>query len=102
MIKIIKKKIVVVDHLKIFDLNIVGINGTIKIISTSKTIKIMAIKKNCIEKGIRAKLKKLNPHSNGIAFSRNLFLFFEIDIEINIKIIVTVNEVKIIKKKIKI
>lgn len=65
-------------------------------------MKIIAIKKNCMEKGIREKLKKLNPHSNGIIFSRNLFLFLEIVREINIKIAVTVNLVKIDINKINI
>jgi len=60
-------------------------------------MKIIAIKKNCIENGIRAKLKKLNPHSNGIVFSRSLLLFFDTINEINIKIIVTINLVKIVK-----
>lgn len=80
---------------KIFALNIVGIKGTIKIISTSKMIKIIAIKKNCIENGSRATLKKLNPHSNGVIFSRNIFLFLEIKIEIDTKIKVTKKLVKI-------
>lgn len=97
-IKINKKITIVFVHLKMLDLNILGINGTIKIISTSKMIKIIAIKKNCIENGIRAKLKKLNPHSNGIIFSRSLFLFFETKREIVIRIKVTVNLVKIEKK----
>lgn len=89
-------------HLKILDLKIVGIKGTIKMISTSKMMKIMAIKKNCIENGIRAKLKKLNPHSNGIFFSRSFNLFLETTREINIKTIVTINLVKTKKKIIKI
>lgn len=81
-------------------MNSLGIKGTIRIISTSKIIKIIAIRKNCIENGIRAKLKKLNPHSNGIIFSRSLLLFLETRIEIVIRIKVTVNLVKIEKKKI--
>lgn len=80
--------------MKILDLKIVGISGTIKIISTSKMIKIIAIKKNCIENGIRAGLKKLNPHSNGINLSRKFFLFFEITIEIITSINVTIKQVK--------
>lgn len=63
-------------------------------ISTSKIMKIIAIKKNCIENGIRAKLKKLNPHSNGIIFSRMLFLFLEIIKDRVIRITVTINLVK--------
>lgn len=38
-------------------------------ISTSKIKKIIAIKKNRIEKGIREEFKGLNPHSNGDNFS---------------------------------
>lgn len=52
-------------------LKIIGI-GIIKVISTSKTRKIKAIKKNCIENGDREKNKGLNPHSNDEGFSRSL------------------------------
>lgn len=69
-------------------------------ISTSKIMKIIAIKKNCMENGIRAKLKKLNPHSNGIIFSCILFLFFEIIIDKLIRTRVTVNLVKATNKNI--
>lgn len=48
---------------------IVKIIGKIKAISTSKIRKIIAIKKNRIEKGIREELRGLNPHSNGEIFS---------------------------------
>lgn len=81
-----------------FALKILGISGIISTISTSKIMKIIAIRKNCIENGIRAELKKLNPHSNGICFSRNLFLFLEIKIDKIIKTKVTVNLVKIDKQ----
>jgi len=37
----------------------------------SKTIKIMASKKNRVEKGTRAVLLGSNPHSNGEDFSRS-------------------------------
>jgi len=40
-------------HLIMFLLKIVGISGKIRAISTSKIIKIIAIKKNRIENGIR-------------------------------------------------
>jgi len=40
-------------------------------ISMSKTMKIMASKKNRVEKGIRAVLLGSNPHSNGEDFSRS-------------------------------
>lgn len=48
-----------------------GITGKIKINSTSKIRKIIEIKKNRIEKGRRAESLGVNPHSNGLAFSRS-------------------------------
>lgn len=39
----------------------------------------MAIRKNRIENGDRGNEIKSNPHSNGINFSRQFFLFFEIE-----------------------
>ena len=45
-------------------------------ISTSKIKKIIAIKKNRIEKGRRADLLGSNPHSKGDLFSRSLIIFF--------------------------
>lgn len=44
--------------------------GIIRVISTSKIKKIIAIKKNCMENGAREKNWGLNPHSNGDNFSR--------------------------------
>lgn len=52
-----------------FDLLIVIIIGRIKAISTSKIKKIIAIKKNRMENGIRDEFKGLNPHSKGEVFS---------------------------------
>lgn len=78
---------------RLVEKNVVN-NGKIKAISTSKIMNKIAIKKNRIENGICAELKKLNPHSNGIIFSRQFFLFLEkVDIII-IKIILNVNIVK--------
>jgi hypothetical protein len=48
----------------------IGINNTISI---SNTMKIIASKKNRIEKGIRAVLLGSNPHSNGDDFSRSVY-----------------------------
>lgn len=50
------------------------INGMGKriVISTSKMRKITAIRKNCIENGVREKYNGLNPHSNDDGFSRSL------------------------------
>lgn len=45
--------------------------GRIKAISTSKIKKIIVIKKNRIEKGIREEFIGSNPHSKGDDFSRS-------------------------------
>jgi len=57
----------------------IGINRTISI---SKTIKIMASRKNRKENGIRALWFGSNPHSNGEAFSRFRWSFIEVMYEI--------------------
>lgn len=49
---------------------IVGI-GIRRTISMSKTMKIIASRKNRVENGIRAVLLGSNPHSNGEDFSRS-------------------------------
>ena len=56
---------------------VIGI-GNRSAISTSKIMKITAIKKNRDEKGSRAEFLGSNPHSNGDLFSRSSFIFFEI------------------------
>ena len=58
--------------------------GKIKAISTSKIRKIMAIKKNRIEKGVREDLKGVKPHSKGDSFSRSIIIFFEREDDKNI------------------
>ena len=50
--------------------------GRIKVNSISKIRKIMAMRKNWIEKGKRADLIGSNPHSKGEGFSRSLNSFF--------------------------
>lgn len=88
-----------INHFIVFLLRKVGIKGIKRAISTSKMIKIIAIKKNRIEKGMRAELKKLNPHSKGLHFSRQLILFFETILEIIInkraiaKLVNNINEI---------
>ena len=52
--------------------------------------KIIAIKKNRIEKGIREELKGLNPHSKGDSFSRIIEDFIDKKEEI----IITIKEIK--------
>jgi hypothetical protein len=51
--------------------------GKIKAISTSKIKKIIAIRKNRIEKGNREEFIGLNPHSKGDNFSRSIIFFFD-------------------------
>lgn len=71
----------VVVQIIIFDVLNDTIIGKIKAISTSKIKKIMAIKKNRIEKGRREELKGLKPHSKGESFSRSLTFFFASKVE---------------------
>ena len=68
-------KFVYVQIIKL-DIFKVMIIGRISAISTSKIKKIIAIKKNRIEKGKREELNGVNPHSKGESFSRSLFFFF--------------------------
>jgi len=89
-------------HLTIFLLKIVGIKGKIKAISTSKIIKIMAIKKNRIENGIREYEKKSYPHSKGLNFSRQFKVFFDKEMEINVKPSLSIIREKAIEIKINI
>lgn len=51
--------------------------GIINTISTSKIKKMIAIKKNRREKGIREEDLGSNPHSNGDLFSRSVIDFFD-------------------------
>lgn len=74
----------------------VKIIGKIKAISTSKIKKIIAIKKNRIEKGNREEFNGLNPHSKGEIFSCSKKFFF---LRIEDKNI-TINEIKKIIKEI--
>lgn len=67
--------------------------GKISAISTSKIKKIIAIKKNRIEKGSRAELIGSNPHSNGDDFSRSTITFLA---RIDARVITTLLIIKII------
>ena len=64
-------------HALMFDECMVIGMGNNKAISTSKIIKITAIRKNRDEKGSRAEFLGSNPHSNGDLFSRSSFIFFD-------------------------
>jgi hypothetical protein len=58
---------------------VIGI-GSNRAISTSKIMKITAIRKNRDENGSRAEFFGSNPHSNGDLFSRSSLFFFEISV----------------------
>jgi len=67
-----------ITHDLIFDvIMVIGI-GSSSAISTSKIIKITAIRKNRDENGSRTEFFGSNPHSNGDLFSRSSLIFFEI------------------------
>lgn len=72
----------------------IKIIGKIKAISTSKIKKIIAIKKNRIEKGRREEFIGSNPHSKGDVFSRSFIDFLE---RVEAKYITTIAIIKIIK-----
>lgn len=57
--------------------NLVNEIGKIIEISMSKIKNIIAIKKKCVENGLRAEFIEENPHSNGVFFSRLIFDFFD-------------------------
>lgn len=63
-----------------FDVIIVIGIGSSSAISTSKIMKITAIRKNRDENGSRAEFLGSNPHSNGDLFSRSSLIFFEISV----------------------
>jgi hypothetical protein len=76
--------------------------GRIRAISTSKIKKMIAIKKNRIEKGRREEFIGLNPHSKGESFSRSEIFFFPKIVEraITIKAIIKIIQAIINKFKI--
>lgn len=76
--------------------------GKIKAISTSKIRKIIVIRKNRIEKGIRDEFIGSNPHSKGEHFSRSLKGFFDNSEAKIITIIAIKNVIKDIIDKRKI
>jgi hypothetical protein len=63
-----------------FDVSMVIGIGNSSAISTSKIMKITAIKKNYNEKGSRAEFFGSNPHSNGDLLSRFSLIFFLIKV----------------------
>lgn len=59
----------------VFDTLVKIPSGNNKATSISKIRKIKVVKKNRIEKGLRAFLKGEKPHSKGVIFSRSLLDF---------------------------
>lgn len=88
------KRFKVKNILSIFDSSIILIVGIINTISTSKIKKIIAIKKNCKENGIRALVLGSNPHSKGEFFSLSEKVFFETIFRITKSKIIIVNDKK--------
>lgn len=70
-INLVLVHIIILEYLKI------KIIGKIKAISTSKIRKIIAIKKNRIEKGKREEFIGSKPHSKGEDFSRSIKAFLD-------------------------
>lgn len=83
---------------KAFENSMILIIGIKRVISISKIKKIIAIKKNCKEKGIRALVLGSNPHSKGEFFSLSENVFFDNKLIIITKTII----IKIVIIKIKI
>ena len=80
VIKITMKVIMVIDHELKLDLCRFEMVGRMRVISTSKTRKIIAIMKNRIENGWRDDFMGSNPHSKGEDFSwSSVFLIESIE-----------------------
>lgn len=80
----------------------VKIIGKIKAISTSKTRKMIAIKKKWRENGKREEDLGSNPHSKGDLFSRSVIDFLDKKVDKRIIIIAINNTIDLIKSMIKI
>ena len=86
MIRISRNTDLTIIHDLMLDVDIIIGIGNSSAISTSKIIKITAIKKNRDENGRRAEFLGSKPHSNGDLFSRSSFIFFEISVVSNIMV----------------
>lgn len=84
MIRINRNRDLTIIHDLMFDEEIIIGIGNSSAISTSKIMKITAIRKNRDENGRRAEFFGSNPHSNGDLFSRSSLSFFEINVANNI------------------
>lgn len=96
-IKIKRKKAVKIDKLVIIVRFIITGIGKIIVISTSKIKNTTAIKKNRMEKGMRAFEAGSNPHSNAEGFSRSWKLFLAIPEFKKISATGSTTEIKITK-----
>lgn len=79
-------------HDFIFDVSMVIGIGSSRAISTSKIMKITAIRKNRDENGNRAEFFGSNPHSNGDLFSRSSLIFFDTRVA---KIIIVADRIRV-------
>jgi hypothetical protein len=92
MIRINRNTDLTINHDFMFDVIIVIGIGRSRAISTSKIMKITAIKKNRDENGSRAEFFGSNPHSKGDLFSRSSLIFFEIRVA---KIIIAADRIRV-------
>jgi hypothetical protein len=82
MIRISRNNDLIIINDLMFDVNIVIGIGNSSAISTSKIMKITAVKNNGDEKSSRADFFRSNPHSKGDLFSRSSLILFEINVNI--------------------
>jgi len=94
MIRMIIKIDMIIVHEVMFLIKEVRGKGSRMVISTSKIKKMIAIRKNRRENGIRLDEKGSNPHSNGDDFSRLVNVFF-LSIEAVSAMMVEINSVVI-------
>lgn len=83
-------------------IKLINPRGNNKAISISKIRKMIVKRKNFKEKGARAFLIGLNPHSKVIIFSRSFVIFFLISIIIIVSNLVSVKEIKIARIRVNI
>lgn len=76
-IRVTMKIVVVIDHELKLDLYRFEMAGRMRVISTSKTRKMIAIIKNRMENGCRDDFMGSNPHSKGEDFSWSSIFFEE-------------------------
>ena len=70
----IKNVVDLTNRVEVLVISVIIGMGIRRTISMSKTMKMMASRKNRIENGIRALWLGSNPHSNGDSFSRDEYM----------------------------